>query len=69
MGYCIPQYLSALVAPGYHLDFDSDDRQKAGHLLECSLDGATVAIDYLDQVTLSIPQTAAFAAADFSTRP
>jgi len=69
VGYWFPQYLSALVAPGYHLHFISDDRQVAGHLLECSLDSATVAIDYLDQVTLRIPQTPAFAAADFSTKP
>jgi acetolactate decarboxylase len=67
VGYWFPEYLSALNAPGYHLHFISDDRQVAGHLLECSLDGATVAIDYLDRVTLRIPQTAAFGAADFST--
>jgi acetolactate decarboxylase len=69
VGYWFPEYLSALVAPGYHLHFISDDRQVAGHLLDCILDGATIAIDYLDQVTLRIPQTAAFAAADFSTKP
>jgi acetolactate decarboxylase len=69
VGYWFPEYLSALVAPGYHLHFISDDRQVAGHLLDCSLDGAMIAIDYLDQVTLRIPQTAAFAAADFSTKP
>jgi acetolactate decarboxylase len=69
VGYWFPEYLSALVAPGYHLHFISDDRQVAGHLLDCSLDGATVAIDYLDQVTLRIPQTATFAAMDFSTKP
>jgi acetolactate decarboxylase len=69
VGYWFPQYLSALNAPGYHLHFISDDRQVAGHLLDCSLDSATIAIDYLDRVTLRIPQTAAFAAADFSTKP
>lgn len=69
VGYWFPQYLSALNAPGYHLHFISDDRQVAGHLLECSLDSATIDIDYLDQVTLQIPQSAAFAAADFSAKP
>jgi acetolactate decarboxylase len=66
VGYWFPEYLSALNAPGYHLHFISEDRQIAGHLLECSLDGAAIAIDTLDRVTLQIPQTAAFAAADFS---
>jgi acetolactate decarboxylase len=69
VGYWFPEFLSALNAPGYHLHFISDDRQAAGHLLDCSLDGATVAIDTLDRVTLQIPQTAAFAEADFSTEP
>jgi len=69
VGYWFPEYLSALNAPGYHLHFISDDRQIAGHLLECSLNSATIAIDYLDRVTLQIPQSAAFAAADFSTKP
>jgi acetolactate decarboxylase len=66
VGYWFPEYLSALNAPGYHLHFISEDRQVAGHLLDCSLDGATVAIDTLDRVTLQIPQTGAYAAADFS---
>jgi acetolactate decarboxylase len=65
VGYWFPEYLSALNAPGYHLHFISDDRQAAGHLLDCSLDGATVAIESLERVTLQIPETAAFAAADF----
>jgi acetolactate decarboxylase len=69
VGYWFPQYLSALNASGYHLHFISDDRQVAGHLLECSLDGATIDVDYLDRVTLRIPQTAAFGAADFSAKP
>ena len=69
VGYWFPEYLSALNAPGYHLHFISDDRQVAGHMLDCSLEGATISIDSLDRVTLRIPQTAAFAMADFSTKP
>jgi acetolactate decarboxylase len=70
VGYWFPEYLSALNAPGYHLHFISADRQIAGHLLECSLDAAAaIAIEPLDRVTLQIPETAAFAAADFSAEP
>jgi acetolactate decarboxylase len=69
VGYWFPQYLSSLNAPGYHLHFISDDRQVAGHMLEGSLDGATVDIEYLDQVTLRIPQTPGFAGADLNTNP
>jgi acetolactate decarboxylase len=67
VGYWFPEYLSALVAPGYHLHFISEDRRVAGHLLECSADTAEVAVEPLERVTLQIPQTAAFAAADLST--
>ncbi len=69
VGYWFPQYLSALNAPGYHLHFISDDRQVAGHMLECSVEGATIDIDYLDQVTLQIPQSATFAATNFDAKP
>jgi acetolactate decarboxylase len=69
VGYWFPEYLSELNAPGYHLHFISEDRRIAGHVLECSLDGAAIAIEPLDRVALQIPQTASFAAADISTAP
>ncbi len=68
VGYWFPQYLATLNAPGYHLHFISDDRQVAGHMLDCSLDTATIDIDYLDQVNVEIPQTAMFRTADLNTR-
>jgi acetolactate decarboxylase len=69
VGYWFPQYLSALNAPGYHLHFISEDRQVAGHMLECNLASGSVAIDYLDRVSLEIPHTVAFAAEDFTQQP
>jgi acetolactate decarboxylase len=69
VGYWFPEYLSTLNAPGYHLHFISDDRRTAGHLLECSLGGAAIAIETLDRVSLQIPKTAAFAAADLGAQP
>ena len=67
VGYWFPQYLASINAPGYHLHFISDDRQVAGHMLECSIQSGTIEIDYQDQVTVRLPQTAAFMEADFST--
>lgn len=67
VGWWFPQYLSSLNAPGYHLHFISDDRQVAGHLLECSLEDGTIDIDYQDRVTVHFPQTPAFGAANFNT--
>jgi acetolactate decarboxylase len=66
VGYWFPQYLSGMDPPGYHLHFISDDRQVAGHVLDVNVDGATVDIDYHDQVTLRLPGTAAFGTAELS---
>jgi acetolactate decarboxylase len=67
-GYWFPQYLSQLNAPGYHLHFISDDRQVAGHMLEGSLEGATIDIDPLDRVTVRIPETQAYVGTDLSPK-
>ena len=66
VGYRVPEYLAAINWPGYHLHFISDDRQHAGHMLECSLIEAIIAMDEFDSVTFLIPQTANFQKKDFS---
>jgi acetolactate decarboxylase len=68
VGFWFPEYLAGINAPGYHLHFISDDRQVAGHLLECNLESATLEIDYQDQLTVRFPQTAAYRAADLSAQ-
>jgi acetolactate decarboxylase len=68
VGYTMPDYLGGIGVAGYHFHFISGDKQHGGHLLDCSLTEATVEIDYLDKVTLFIPQNAAFQGTDF-TKP
>jgi len=69
VGYWFPDYLASLNAIGYHLHFISDDKQKAGHMLDCSLTEAVALIDDLDSVQLLIPQTPAFQKIDWSKVP
>ncbi len=69
VGYWFPQHLAGINAPGYHFHFISDDRQVAGHVLDASIAGGTLAIDELDQLTVDLPHTAAFATADLSPKP
>ncbi len=69
VGYWFPEYLASLNATGYHLHFISEDKQKAGHMLDCSLTQATAVIDDLDSVLLLIPQTAAFQKIDWTKMP
>ena len=69
VGYWFPDYLASLNATGYHLHFISTDKQKAGHMLDCSLTEAVALIDDLDSVQLLIPQTEAFQKIDWSKVP
>lgn len=55
VGYWFPEDLAGLNAPGYHLHFISDDRQIAGHLLECSLESGTIMIDHQDRLAVRLP--------------
>ena len=55
VGVRCPPYLQGIYAPGFHLHFISDDRQKGGHLLEVNLADATGHIGYLTQMHLMLP--------------
>lgn len=67
VGYWFPDYLDKLNVPGYHLHFISKDKQHGGHVLNCHLTTATVAIDFIDSVRFIIPQHKDFLYADFKT--
>jgi acetolactate decarboxylase len=69
VGYWTPEYLGSLNATGYHLHFISDDKQRGGHMLDCSLAEAIIDIDDLDSVMLLIPQNTAFQQTDFTQAP
>lgn len=60
VGYWFPDYFEKLGVPGYHLHFISEDKQQGGHVLNCRLSKATIAIDFIDSVKLLIPKNAAF---------
>lgn len=68
VGYWLPEFLSGINMPGFHLHFISRDGKHAGHMLSCSVSDAEVSIDDLDGVVLIIPQNQAFQHADFSGR-
>ena len=61
-----PQYLSGVNLAGYHCHFISADRQHGGHLLDCRVEGATVAVDTIPNLDLRLPQTQAFLQTDFT---
>ena len=55
LGFRCPTYIQGIYAPGFHLHFISDDRQKGGHLLEANLAEGTGQIGYLTQMHLLLP--------------
>ena len=59
--------MEKLTVPGYHLHFVSEDKQHGGHVLNCRLSKATVAIDWINTIKLVIPQDATFQGTDFSS--
>ncbi|OPY25278.1 MAG: Alpha-acetolactate decarboxylase [Methanocella sp. PtaU1.Bin125] len=55
LGFWFPEYMSGVNVAGFHFHFISDDRQRGGHLLDCSADGLTTAIDETDRFYLALP--------------
>jgi acetolactate decarboxylase len=67
VGFRYPQYLSGVNPAGYHCHFISADRRHGGHLLDCRVEQATVAIDAIPDLNLRLPETKAFLRQDLST--
>jgi len=56
IGFWCPAYVGGINVPGYHLHFISEDRTKGGHLLEVSIDKASVYVDKTDAFNMDLPQ-------------
>ena len=61
-----PQYLSGVNLAGYHCHFITADRKAGGHLLDCRVEGATVALDTIPKLDLRLPQTPEFLRTDLT---
>jgi acetolactate decarboxylase len=69
VGFWSPAYSGRFEVPGYHLHFVDDERQRGGHVLACTGDALTVAVQRLDRLTVELPETASFLAADLTADP
>jgi acetolactate decarboxylase len=68
IGFRTPDYAQGLGVAGYHLHFLTEDRTGGGHVLDFTLDKATVQISAQADVHLNLPQTPAFMSADLTGR-
>jgi acetolactate decarboxylase len=59
-----PAYLAGVNMPGYHCHFITADRRAGGHLLDCRVEGATVAVEALPNFFLRLPENQQFLKAD-----
>lgn len=60
VGYWFPEYLKEINAAGFHFHFISDDKNYAGHVLNCSFKNANAEIDILTNLNLVIPQNSEY---------
>ena len=61
-----PAYLAGVNMPGYHCHFITADRQAGGHLLDCRVEGATVAVDAVPNFSLRLPDNQEFLHTDLT---
>jgi acetolactate decarboxylase len=61
-----PAYLAGINMPGYHCHFITADRRAGGHLLDCRVEGATVAVAAMPNFYLRLPESQAFAQTDLT---
>jgi acetolactate decarboxylase len=61
-----PAYLAGINLSGYHCHFITADRRAGGHLLDCRVEGATVAVEALPNLYLRLPESQAFSHADLT---
>ncbi|HEU4411397.1 MAG TPA: acetolactate decarboxylase [Polyangiaceae bacterium] len=54
VGFRLPSYFGTVNATGYHFHFISDDRTKAGHVLDVSTDSVTVEAQTVTELDLAI---------------
>jgi acetolactate decarboxylase len=64
VGFRYPPYLAGINLPGYHCHFITADRRAGGHLLDCRVEGATVAVDALPNFYLRLPENQEFFKSD-----
>jgi acetolactate decarboxylase len=61
-----PAYLAGVNMPGYHCHFITADRRAGGHLLDCRVEGATVAVDAQPNFFLHLPENPGFLQSDLT---
>lgn len=65
-GFRSPDYMQGIAVAGYHLHFITGDRTGGGHVLDLTIEGATLAIDHSSGLHVELPEKGAFLLAGLS---
>jgi len=66
VGFRLPEYLSGINVPKYHLHFITEDKRGGGHLLECETATVKIGIDFTEKLFVSLPEMKEFYDADLN---
>jgi acetolactate decarboxylase len=67
VGVWFPAYAQGLNLPDYHFHVLTADRRRGGHVLDCTLERARVAIDGSDKLSVTLLKGEAFLHADLAS--
>ncbi|MFZ0012403.1 MAG: acetolactate decarboxylase [Halobacteriota archaeon] len=66
VGFFAPQYASGICVAGWHFHFLTTDDEHGGHVLDVTLQNATIQIDDLTALSVALPTTSSFYALNLS---
>jgi len=66
LGFRSPAFVKGIGVPGYHLHFISRDRKIGGHVLELTLETASLQLDACNEFLLVLPEKETFGDLDLS---
>ena len=66
VGFRCPPYVKSITVPGYHLHFLTEDGKSGGHVLDFTVQDASLEIDYTSGFFLILPSTSSFYTIDLS---
>ena len=55
-----PDYMDGINAPGWHLHFVSEDRQKGGHVFEMSMKSGSGTLEKINSIEIKLPDEPVF---------
>lgn len=66
VGYYSPSFVKGVNVPGFHWHYLTADRDRGGHVLDCSFESATALLDELRTLAVQLPDSRDFDALDLT---